>query len=524
MRKLFLLLRIDALGVLGTTRLSDPAARRKAVRALALGAFVAVCLLGTSLMYFYMMAGAFAALGTPELTLGIAAVAGALVTVLTSFVSAPNVLVAFADFDQLLSLPIPVGTVALSRLLKLVLRNLLFLCMVLVPAAVAYGLNAQVGVAFVLRFLVLALLSPLLPLAIASVLGLIIAKISMAFKRMHAVRIALSFLLVFASLALSFSMQSFVENFDEIGAQLAQSVYAVYPPARWFADAACGSASAFALFAALNVLPFAAFSLLAARNLRALHAGLAGGAGEKRKAGAIRVAPVRRALFLREVRRYFASTIYVTNTAIGALLLIAAAIALLLVDKGSIAQEMGIPISALAPLVPYLAAWMLGMSTTTASSISLEGKELDQLKVLPVSTPAVFRAKLALHFAVTLPAEIIAATLFSMALEADVIQALLLYLLPAAFSVFVGLAGLWINLLHPKLDWKNETEVVKQGLPTFVTVFGSMLLVGIPLALLLLGIMDAPILGYAFTALCALGALLIWKWLCGKGVRRFAEL
>ena len=111
-----------------------------------------------------------------------------------------------------------------------------------------------------------------------------------------------------------------------------------------------------------------------------------------------------------------------------------------------------------------------------------------------------------------------------MALEADVIQALLLYLLPAAFSVFVGLAGLWINLLHPKLDWKNETEVVKQGFPTFVTVFGSMLLVGIPLALLLLGIMDAPILGYAFTALCALGAFLIWKWLCSKGVRRFAEL
>ena len=88
MRKLFLLLRIDALGVLGTARLSDPAARRKAVRALALGAFVAVCLLGTSLMYFYMMAGAFAALGTPELTLGIAAVAGALLVIALGWIFA----------------------------------------------------------------------------------------------------------------------------------------------------------------------------------------------------------------------------------------------------------------------------------------------------------------------------------------------------------------------------------------------------------------------------------------------------
>ena len=81
-----------------------------------------------------------------------------------------------------------------------------------------------------------------------------------------------------------------------------------------------------------------------------------------------------------------------------------------------------------------------------------------------------------------------------------------------------------MKLLDGKLEWKNETEVVKQGLATFVTVFGSMLLVGIPLVLSLLGTVDPGVLGYGFTVLCALGAFLIWKWLCGKGVRRFAEL
>lgn len=513
MKKLLYLLRVDALGVLGVNRLrhgSDPAQKRKAVGGLVLAAFVAVCLGGTAFLYFYMMAGAFAALGVPELILGIAAVAGALVTVITSFVSAPNVLFTFRDFDQVFSLPIPVRTIALSRLLKLMLRNLLFQGAVLVPAAVAYGLHADVGAAFVLRCILLALLSPLLPITIAAALGTLVAKIGSAFRRTNGVRIALSLALVLAAMALSFNMQPIIEGFEDIGVQLAESLYKAYPLARWFAEAALGDGSTFVLFTLASILPFALFAWLAARYMRPLHAVLTAGTTQKREAGAVRVASMRHALFLREVRRYLASTIYVTNTAVGPLLLLAAGVALLFVDLGSITQEMGVPIPALAPMVPYLAAWMLGMSTTTASSISLEGKGIDQLKVLPVSATSVFRAKLSLHLALTLrPA-------FS--------EAVLLYALPAAFAVFAGLAGLWLNLLHPKFDWKSETEVVKQGLPMFVTVFGSMLFAGVPLVLTLTGAADAALVAYLFLALCIAGSLLLWRSLCGKGARRFAAL
>lgn len=317
MKKLLYLLRVDALGVLGVNRLrhgSDPAQKRKAVGGLVLAAFVAVCLGGTAFLYFYMMAGAFAALGVPELILGIAAVAGALVTVITSFVSAPNVLFTFRDFDQVFSLPIPVRTIALSRLLKLMLRNLLFQGAVLVPAAVAYGLHADVGAAFVLRCILLALLSPLLPITIAAALGTLVAKIGSAFRRTNGVRIALSLVLVLAAMALSFNMQPIIEGFEDIGVQLAESLYKAYPLARWFAKAALGDGSAFVLFTLASILPFALFAWLAARYMRPLHAVLTAGTTQKREAGAVRVASMRHALFLREVRRYLASTIYVTNT------------------------------------------------------------------------------------------------------------------------------------------------------------------------------------------------------------------
>ena len=164
------------------------------------------------------------------------------------------------------------------------------------------------------------------------------------------------------------------------------------------------------------------------------------------------------------------------------------------------------------------------MSTTTASSISLEGKGIDQLKVLPVSAMSVFRAKLSLHLALTLPAQAVAATLFTVALRPAFSEAVLLYALPAAFAVLAGLAGLWINLAHPKFDWKSETEVVKQGLPTFLTVFGSMLFAGVPLVLTLTGVADAALVAYLFLALCIAGSLLLWRSLCGKGARHFAAL
>lgn len=294
MKKLLYLLRVDALGVLGVNRLrhgSDPAQKRKAVGGLVLAAFVAVCLGGTAFLYFYMMAGAFAALGVPELILGIAAVAGALVTVITSFVSAPNVLFTFRDFDQVFSLPIPVRTIALSRLLKLMLRNLLFQGAVLVPAAVAYGLHADVGAAFVLHCILLAFLSPLLPITIAAALGTLVAKIGSSFRRTNGVRIALSLALVLAAMALSFNMQPIIEGFEDIGVQLAESLYKAYPLARWFAEAALGDGSAFVLFTLASILPFVLFAWLAARYMRPLHAVLTAGTTQKREAGRFALHP-----------------------------------------------------------------------------------------------------------------------------------------------------------------------------------------------------------------------------------------
>ena len=307
MKKLLYLLRVDALGVLGINRLrhsANRAAKRKAGGALALAAFAGICVFGTALLYFYMMTSMFAALGMPELILGIAAVAGAVVTVITSVVSAPNILFSFRDFDQVLSLPIPVRTVAFSRLIKLALRNLLFLSIVLIPAGIAYGTHAAVDGGFVLRFVLLVLLAPLLPITVAAALGTLIARVSSAFRRTNGVRIVLSMLFVLAVMALSFNMQPMIENFETVGAQLAGSLYGIYPPARWFAEAALGNGVSLALFALVNVLPFVAFAWLAARFMRPLHALLTAGGGKKREAGAVRAASMRHALFPRAVFRF----------------------------------------------------------------------------------------------------------------------------------------------------------------------------------------------------------------------------
>ncbi len=58
----------------------------------------------------------------------------------------------------------------------------------------------------------------------------------------------------------------------------------------------------------------------------------------------------------------------------------------------------------------------------------------------------------------------------------------------------------------------------------FVTVFGSMLLAGVPLVLTLIGAADATLIAAVATVLSAACSVLLWKQLSGKGARRFAAL
>ena len=58
------------------------------------------------------------------------------------------------------------------------------------------------------------------------------------------------------------------------------------------------------------------------------------------------------------------------------------------------------------------------------------------------------------------------------------IELTLCLFLPITVSAFVGILGLFLNLLLPNYEWENVTYIVKQSIPAISTVFLSILIVG----------------------------------------------
>ena len=56
-------------------------------------------------------------------------------------------------------------------------------------------------------------------------------------------------------------------------------------------------------------------------------------------------------------------------------------------------------------------------------------------------------------------------------------------LIPLAFSYFSGVFGMLMNLRKYNIDWENEMVAVKQGTAVMVTIFSSMIVAMVGMAL-----------------------------------------
>ncbi|MPN12471.1 hypothetical protein SDC9_159789 [bioreactor metagenome] len=228
------------------------------------------------------------------------------------------------------------------------------------------------------------------------------------------------------------------------------------------------------------------------------------------------------ALFKREVARYFSSTIYVMNTAFSYVMLLAAGVALL-VKADAVAEYLHMPeLTSAIAAVPFGLGWIVSMGVTTASAISMEGKSLWIIKSLPVSAREWLLSKLLVTLMLAVPSIFITSTLVVIGLRPGLMDAIWMYAVPLAFSVSFGVFGLWLNLRMPRLDWKNEAEVVKQGGSIMVCIFTGMG-VGFGSAIIA-GATGSPFVAPTVILFLALMAALLWNSLMKSGESRLLKL
>ena len=194
-------------------------------------ALLGLMLLGVSFFYSYMLSQAFAMMEMVRILPALMMTVSSLMVLVTTIYKAGSILFSFRDYDLVMALPVSQGSVVASRILILYLMNLLFTLVVMVPMLAAYTLAAHPGAMFYLVFFLTLLFIPMLPVVLASVIGVLVSMISARFKYKSLVG---TLLMLAATLAIVFGSFSLGDNADrlgEIGAVMMATVNKIYPMA-----------------------------------------------------------------------------------------------------------------------------------------------------------------------------------------------------------------------------------------------------------------------------------------------------
>ena len=113
---------------------------------------------------------------------------------------------------------------------------------------------------------------------------------------------------------------------------------------------------------------------------------------------------------------------------------------------------------------------------STNCSISIEGKQFYLLKSLPLSVKDIFIAKIMVNLLILIPTCTVALLLVAFVFNIDLVLLILYFVEIVVCSLFISIFGLILNLHFYRFDYDNPVYVIKQSVPVFITVFGSVII------------------------------------------------
>lgn len=443
-----------------------------------MGAWVMVIAVG--FLYVGGLVYGLCFLGLGEIVPAYLAVISSLLILAFGVFTAGNRIFGQQGYDLVGSMPIQTHNLVLSRFLSLYVEDLFFTLMILLPGTVVYGFCRNPGVGFYLVAAVGVLLIPVIPLVISTLLGTVMMAISSRMKNKSLVQTLWMVLLVVGVLVGSFSMESIAENMtQEAITQLAQNAGAVleqiYPPAVWLGSAMVSlDIGSLLLFAGVSVSVMAVAIFVTSKVFHNTVRGFMNfTAKHNYTIGKMASRGLLKALYLREVKRYFSSSIYVTNTIIGPIMGMIMAIALCVSGLETVQAAFPMDING---LLPYVFAGVFCTMTTTCTSISMEGKQFWVVKSLPIPTKTLLDSKLLLNLTLMIPCYIVSEIALIIAVRPGFLDLLWLVLIPAGTILFSVVFGITVNLKFHSFDWEKEETVVKQSLPAALGGFAGFFL------------------------------------------------
>lgn len=479
MKKMFQLIRVQIWTVLRDI-FSMGIISKKRPELIYIGVIIfSLAMSGLSFFYSLMLGTALKMYQSLEILPSMMMAATCIAIFMTTIFKVKGTIFGLRDYDLVMSLPVSTGVIVACRVLILYILNFLFVIIINVPMMLAYGILARPSVLFYLLCFVAILFMPLIPIVIASVFGTFITYVSSKLRRTNFLKIITNMGFLIFIIGMSFIIQENSEELVELGTAIFEKVNTVYPLASLYQKAVVHyDMVAFILFIGISMIVFAVYVLVVKRMFKKINTLIMTGVYRVNyKLGELKTASPLLALYKKEIKRYFSSSLYVLNTGFGIVSLTIVAIASIFVDLNKIFGDPHFKVL-LSNYIPLFITFCIVMTYTAASSLSLEGKSLWILKSVPVDPKTIYLAKIGLNLTIIAPA-FIDAIILGIVLHLGILKILLSLLVIVASAFFTAFLGLLVNILIPNFQWTSETIVVKQSAASTISVFAGMGFTGV---------------------------------------------
>jgi ABC-2 type transport system permease protein len=494
-------------------------------------------------MYSLAIAGQLGQDGYLSLILISAMILSTMFSFFTSVYKAQGVLFSSRDFETLMSLPIKPSIILASKMIELLLLNYLFVVLVTIPPSIVYFMKSNASIVFFLYLLIGIVFIPLLPIVMAAIIAFAISYISSRMKHKALILNIGTLIAVVIIVIGSFKIDKIINMVIANSESIIEGIKTIYPPSYYFTDALVNlSLLSMAKLILWSIIPFILFLIVFGRSFKSINLRL----GETFKKSnykltTLKTNTLRGALIKKEFKRFFSSSIYVSNTTIGIVLVTVAAVACLIMGGDflldQMAQSSDTDLQAIAPLLKQvmqfapliILSFGVGMTCTTGSAISIEGKNLWILKSSPLEVKDIFISKIAVNIILLVPAIIVDTIMLAIAFDLTLINFMWTILIPILLAILVSVGGLLINLYFPKLDWTSEVQVVKQSLSSMISILMGGILVAVMIFITIginkvFAITNVNLYLGAIALLLVLLILLVYTILKTKGEKLFNKL
>lgn len=492
--------------------------------------YVGIVLCFSMGMFFFSICEIFSEIGLDWFYFALAGIAAFVLSFVGSVFMAKTQLFESSDNDLLMSMPIKPSAILSSRMAALLGFNFLYQSVVLLPALVVYlyvnGFSMPVLIMFILCFIAL----PFLVLTVTGIGGYLLQLFSAYIPSKNIIETLFYIILLAVYLYFYSKLSSYMTTLIANGKDLANAVQSAIPPAYFFGNAIANAAiPSLIYFLLCAFIPCIIMHRLLSVNYIKIMGTKHEASKKKYKGQQLKASSIQFALLNREFMHFINDPMYIMNAALGTIFLLIASVILILkkntvLEISYIFTTLEIPISVIIGTVVSATA---SMNMISAPSISIERNSFWLIRSLPVDTCDVLIAKAVCHFAVTIPAAVLAAVTADIILNVNILGTFISILLPTLFIAFHSLLGVVINLHFPKLDWINEVYAIKQSASSIIAMLLNLAAVAVP-AILYFIFFDEYVAVELYTTVVGLfvaaADIVLYNYLKRGGKRRFEAI